>query len=64
MPQLFSDTEVYIIGDSLSLTEEVAAGYKDCGKRLADGEDDALGFSNGQSVSRQQVILPILENAG
>ena len=31
-------------------------GFKDCGKRLSDRDPD-LGFSNGPSVSTQQVIL-------
>ena len=42
--------------DSPFLTEEPPTGFKDCGKRLSD-RDDGLGFSNGQSVSTQLVIL-------
>ena len=44
------------IRDSPSSTEEPPTGFKDCGKRLAE-RDAGLGFSNGQNVSTQQVIL-------
>ena len=39
-----------------STSEEPSIGFKDCGKRLSEREN-GLGFSNGQSVSTQQVIL-------
>ena len=44
------------IRDSPFSSEEPPTGFKDCGKRLSD-RDAGLGFSNGQSVSANQVIL-------